>query len=783
MGKNEGLLKRVVVAIVIFALMSVAIPVGAGTGQDGTIKWPWKTDSDINICGTPAIGPDGNIYVTGGGGTVTWVPARLFCVSPEGSMLWKSQVQLDHSGASDPVIASDGTIYVVGYYKLYAFNPDGTLKWEWELEPDLHYQIAGLALGTDGTIYTGHCTGYGGCVFAINPDGTLKWGNKYEMYAFKAFTIGKNGDVYMESQHYNGTHVLCALNPDNGAVLWSTELGSYVNQGGMAIGSDGTIYVPLYGTKKLQALNPDGTKKWHYDFPGASGIPSIGSDGTIYAATISNKGLYALTSSGELKWTAGECIAPEVAIASDGTIYFCGSDPASRRIPGHERDNYIAVNPDGSIKWTLAIPAHAGSPAIGSDGTIYVTGGRFPGVLTAVYGSAPLASSPWPRSRHDNRNTGSYGVIPTPTFTPAPTPAPTPTGAPTPSPTPTPIASTLTWNGMDKDKVSRGNGPNPDGDPDGHFSLTLTPKDAKTVNKITLLSTDKSGNPVGGQVWNTVPDGYWILGVEQPSGNRLNPTDKSISKTITTTTTFELYGANSGWFKEGQHFKAVVEFTDGTSSEAITTVSKTTTPTPTPSPTPGKICEGDEPYLYVEDRVMGKGKTVEIPIMMCNAEDLANMDIDWSYNAAVLKIIDVTKGSLNKKALFEWNEVSAGKLKISFASSKGVTGSMNSIAVMKFEVIGNPGATSTLTGTVTTASKTDGSKITVGVNPGKFTVGSSPVKGDCDGDGKLTVKDALAALQISVGKMALDMCYDYNGDGKVNSADARDMLKAIVGKK
>ncbi len=80
---------------------------------------------------------------------------------------------------------------------------------------------------------------------------------------------------------------------------------------------------------------------------------------------------------------------------------------------------------------------------------------------------------------------------------------------------------------------------------------------------------------------------------------------------------------------------------------------------------------------------MGKRKTVEIPIMMCNAKELANMDLDWSYNAAVLKIIDVAKGSLNKKALFEWNEVSAGKLKISFASSKGVTGSKNEKKEMK----------------------------------------------------------------------------------------------------
>jgi hypothetical protein len=196
-----------------------------------------------------------------------------------------------------------------------------------------------------------------------------------------------------------------------------------------------------------------------------------------------------------------------------------------------------------------------------------------------------------------------------------------------------------------------------------------------------------------------------------------------------------------------------------------------TAPLPTPTPTKFNKCVGDQPYLYVEDRIMEK--TVKTPIMMCNAEDLARMDLDWSYNASVLKLINVTKGSLNEKALFDWNEVSAGKLKIAFASSKGLTGS-GSIAVMKFEVIGNTGDKSTLTGTVTTASKTDGTEISV--NHGEFTVGTSQIKGDCDGGGELTVKDALVAIQMSVGKMALDMCYDYNKDG-------REMLKAIVGNK
>jgi hypothetical protein len=45
------------------------------------------------------------------------------------------------------------------------------------------------------------------------------------------------------------------------------------------------------------------------------------------------------------------------------------------------------------------------SPAIGSDGTIYV--GSNDGNLYAIYSdSSGLASSSWPKFRHDERNTG-----------------------------------------------------------------------------------------------------------------------------------------------------------------------------------------------------------------------------------------------------------------------------------------------------------------------------------------------------------------------------------------
>jgi len=60
----------------------------------------------------------------------------------------------------------------------------------------------------------------------------------------------------------------------------------------------------------------------------------------------------------------------------------------------------------GEIKWT--VPTNIigwGSPAIGEDGTIYVCGGEA-GNLYAIRGSAPLASSHWPKMQRDNLNSG-----------------------------------------------------------------------------------------------------------------------------------------------------------------------------------------------------------------------------------------------------------------------------------------------------------------------------------------------------------------------------------------
>lgn len=146
-------------------------------------------------------------------------------------------------------------------------------------------------------------------------------------------------------------------------------------------------------------------------------------------------------------------------------------------------------------------------------------------------------------------------------------------------------AVTLTWLDFGQDRVGAGGNPNPADGGDGHFRVSLTGAEGKTVSVITLYSSDAAGNPAFGQVWNTAPDGAWILGVYR-DGTRLNPQDTVLSDRVTGPVAYEVFGNDSGYFKSGQYFGVTVRFTDNTEVKATTSVGAVAAPTPTATPTP-----------------------------------------------------------------------------------------------------------------------------------------------------------------------------------------------------
>lgn len=361
---------------------------------------------------------------------------RVDVVDPNGSIQnvnfgffspvkWSFNISPNRSGSpfgspfvSSPAIAPDGTIYTgSGNDFLYALNADGTLKWTYEAgQTPGQAMSASPAIGSDGTIYA---ASYDRQLYAINPDGTLKWVFPTKTVLSSSPAIGSDGTIYAGGTNLDKIVYSCgvtvtigrlyAVNPD-GSKKWDFTLSGVVNSS-PAIGTDGTIYVasegdilndrtvicdplsdfppsdanPVYPVNgHLYAINPDGTLKWEFGALGPiDSSPSIGADGTIYIGsdgTIYGYGptmheyvtvnpategyIYVIDPSGNLMWYTDLFgnVKSSPAIGSNGTIYV-----------GSDKEDFFALNPDGSIKWQYPTrgPVRS-SPALAADGTIYV---------------------------------------------------------------------------------------------------------------------------------------------------------------------------------------------------------------------------------------------------------------------------------------------------------------------------------------------------------------------------------------------------------------------------
>ena len=217
---------------------------------------------------------------------------------------------------SSPTIASDGTIYIGSHdNKLYALNPDGTLKWKFSAGKPVYIKEWDVYKG----IPSAPTIDKGGNIYFITPP----------IYMFALTPAGKEkwrAPVYTAS-HIGASPVIVS----DGTIYIGSESYPHVQPGGpKATGQDTTTQE--FGAR-VYAFYPDGKEKWRYD-------------------------------------TNGACLANAIAIASDGTIYASGSDLGPD--PGGTGDALFAFNPDGSIKWKFPSERIEGPPAIAKDGTIYI---------------------------------------------------------------------------------------------------------------------------------------------------------------------------------------------------------------------------------------------------------------------------------------------------------------------------------------------------------------------------------------------------------------------------
>ncbi len=173
---------------------------------------------------------------------------------------------------SHPSVAHDGTVYVAAG-KLYAFNPDGTIKWTFNGNGYLQY---GASIDSDGTIYVAG----GGTLYAIKPDGTEKWRAFAYIYSYLGeCVIGSNGLIYINDSNY-----LSCIDKSNGKRMWIVR--PYGGMGNVPlVDSQNRVYVGC-GYGYLQVFDGlSGSLLWEKDLGDsvctAPTLSSVGDEKTV----------------------------------------------------------------------------------------------------------------------------------------------------------------------------------------------------------------------------------------------------------------------------------------------------------------------------------------------------------------------------------------------------------------------------------------------------------------------------------------------------------------------
>lgn len=147
----------------------------------------WIYNTEGNIESSPAIGPDGTIYIG-----VIGNNRGLNAINSDGT--FKDIFDTHGNAFSSAAITLDKLIVVGSRDKnLYAFNPDGSKRWNF---PTGDWVDSSPAIDAEGRIYFGSVDSF---VYCLRPDGTLKWKYKTGGGIISSPAIGKDGQIYIGS--------------------------------------------------------------------------------------------------------------------------------------------------------------------------------------------------------------------------------------------------------------------------------------------------------------------------------------------------------------------------------------------------------------------------------------------------------------------------------------------------------------------------------------------------------------------------------------------------------
>jgi outer membrane protein assembly factor BamB len=259
-------------------------------------------------------------------------------------------------------------------------------------------------IGGDGTIYVGSADRV---FYALNPDGSVKWMEETGEIIDSSALLDDQGRVYWGS----GDGILRARSAENGEFVWDFEADdpevndAFINwfEGNIAMGPDGTLYVPNDNWFIYAINRDDGSVKWKFKTPDQTwSLPAV--DAATSKIYICNNNLlpnlgdnvFALDSDGKEIWTTSfiGTIAASPLLTDEGKLVFGGFDGFT----------HFLDSSDGTESWSFPARDHLYASIAelsdgtliqaGADGTIYALDPENGKQIWAFDTLEPIRSSP-----------------------------------------------------------------------------------------------------------------------------------------------------------------------------------------------------------------------------------------------------------------------------------------------------------------------------------------------------------------------------------------------------
>lgn len=284
----------------------------------GEFKWVFAI-SQITYGGGALVAPDGTIYQCVRNATIN----NVYAINPNGTQKWA--VKLDAAIGAFPALSADGVLYcLTNKSTLYALDASsGAIKWQQSLDGATGSAVAidkagNVYAGTSAAIYsfksnkeqnwkleevnvTEQATfalkdqvlyatlKNGGLVAVDMTNGTKKWTyptTKGDAY----FPIAdKNGNVYFTEK---GSQTVHAVNA-SGSKIWEKNVGNNLNYSGVALSTDGILYIGTQSNNKVLGLDITNGNIVFEETVGQQVMAavSIGPDRRLYCGTIGSNNI------------------------------------------------------------------------------------------------------------------------------------------------------------------------------------------------------------------------------------------------------------------------------------------------------------------------------------------------------------------------------------------------------------------------------------------------------------------------------------------------------------